>query len=347
MSKVDRLNARVSKLLTVAVQEVLEIVRETVCEYQEKNARTLRENERLRRKLHELQDKSHTDGTSPKTQMRVQPESSQHQEPSDTRNTVQSEENDLFTESKTAVNEPQYSHCRTNLSHNIMSPSLRHPHQTQFHVKEEVKLLNHSPSSNCNSITAVQMLPNETNTSSLTHHNKDTNHDESGSELTVSPTLKKIKVETQIDNVAYVSKESIYDHSIDQTELSLDPQQLLNSQFLGQDINGISYNRNTSNAPVLRFLPQHHRAEKRFCCGLCGRSFSHAGDFKKHKRVHTGEKPYLCTICGKHFSQSGYLKIHQRHHTGERPYSCGLCGKCFSHSSNFKKHQQTHIGHMC
>ncbi|KAG9350033.1 hypothetical protein JZ751_026386, partial [Albula glossodonta] len=57
MSKIERLNARVAKLLTVAVEEVLEVVRETVSEYQEKAARTQRENESLRRRLQELQDK--------------------------------------------------------------------------------------------------------------------------------------------------------------------------------------------------------------------------------------------------------------------------------------------------
>ena len=58
MSKVERLNARVAKLLSAAVQEVLEAVRETVSEYQEKTARTQRENERLRKRLQELQDRS-------------------------------------------------------------------------------------------------------------------------------------------------------------------------------------------------------------------------------------------------------------------------------------------------
>lgn len=101
-------------------------------------------------------------------------------------------------------------------------------------------------------------------------------------------------------------------------------------------LNGLSYRRSGCGFRM-------RRAEKRFCCALCGRTFSHAGDFKKHKRVHTGEKPYLCTLCGKRFSQSGYLKIHQRYHTGEKPYACGTCGKRFSHSSNYKKHQQTHI----
>ncbi|KAF7645322.1 hypothetical protein LDENG_00206650 [Lucifuga dentata] len=57
MSKLERLNARVAKLLTVAVQEVLEVVKDTVSEYQEKAARTQRENESLKRRLQELQDK--------------------------------------------------------------------------------------------------------------------------------------------------------------------------------------------------------------------------------------------------------------------------------------------------
>lgn len=46
-----------AKLLTGAVQEVLEVVKETVSEYQQRTARTQRENESLRRRLQELQDK--------------------------------------------------------------------------------------------------------------------------------------------------------------------------------------------------------------------------------------------------------------------------------------------------
>ena len=57
MSKLERLNCRVAKLLSAAVQEVLEVVKETVSEYQDKTARTQRENESLRRRLQELQDK--------------------------------------------------------------------------------------------------------------------------------------------------------------------------------------------------------------------------------------------------------------------------------------------------
>jgi len=85
-------------------------------------------------------------------------------------------------------------------------------------------------------------------------------------------------------------------------------------------------------------------AAKQHCCTLCGRTFSHAGDFKKHHRVHTGEKPYCCSVCGKRFSQSGYLKIHLRYHTGEKPYCCSVCGKSFIHSSYLKIHLRYHTG---
>lgn len=90
-----------------------------------------------------------------------------------------------------------------------------------------------------------------------------------------------------------------------------------------------------------RALPRNVR--KHYCCSLCGRTFRHAGDYKKHNRVHTGEKPYCCSVCGKRFSQSGYLTVHLRYHTGEKPFGCSHCGKSFSHSSNMKKHQQTHL----
>uniref|UniRef100_A0A8C2WXV6 C2H2-type domain-containing protein n=1 Tax=Cyclopterus lumpus TaxID=8103 RepID=A0A8C2WXV6_CYCLU len=96
-----------------------------------------------------------------------------------------------------------------------------------------------------------------------------------------------------------------------------------------------------TNASDSRAFPRNVR--KHYCCSLCGRTFRHAGDYKKHNRVHTGEKPYCCSVCGKRFSQSGYLTVHLRYHTGEKPFGCSHCGKSFSHSSNMKKHQQTHL----
>uniref|UniRef100_A0A672ITR2 C2H2-type domain-containing protein n=1 Tax=Salarias fasciatus TaxID=181472 RepID=A0A672ITR2_SALFA len=82
---------------------------------------------------------------------------------------------------------------------------------------------------------------------------------------------------------------------------------------------------------------------KQYFCALCGRTFRHAGDYKKHSRVHTGEKPYGCPVCGKRFSQSSYLTVHLRYHTGEKPFGCSYCGKSFS-NSNLKKHKRVHTG---
>lgn len=63
MSKLERLNARVAKLLTEALQEVLEIVKETVSEYQNNIVRTQRENNSLKRRLQELQDSTTRENT--------------------------------------------------------------------------------------------------------------------------------------------------------------------------------------------------------------------------------------------------------------------------------------------
>lgn len=71
MSKVDRLNARVEKLLSKAVLEVLDVVRETVSEYQEKIARTQRENQSLKRRLQELQEKINIESKGGAVQLHV------------------------------------------------------------------------------------------------------------------------------------------------------------------------------------------------------------------------------------------------------------------------------------
>lgn len=63
MSKLERLNARVTKLLSEAVQEVLDVVKQTVSEYQQKTTRTQRENESLKRRLRELQDRISKENT--------------------------------------------------------------------------------------------------------------------------------------------------------------------------------------------------------------------------------------------------------------------------------------------
>uniref|UniRef100_A0A3B4DCE7 C2H2-type domain-containing protein n=1 Tax=Pygocentrus nattereri TaxID=42514 RepID=A0A3B4DCE7_PYGNA len=295
-----RLNARVAKLLSVAVQEVLEAVRETVSEYQEKTARTQRENERLRKRLQELQDKSNRNLTVPVLLCSAggdHPVSPSH----DLVKRYETDSLSVVQESTTQANGQmkQTVDCLLNGDHQSSGPGLKEP---------DTSPIDSEPSRQSPPTFSHDFEPKAQPSTSGFNIKAETEH------RVLAPELSKSS--DYISHNATSPKRT--DHHV--------------SQNFCKD------------AHLLNGLSIRNFHEKRFCCPFCSRSFSHAGDFKKHKRVHTGEKPYLCTVCGKRFSQSGYLKIHQRYHTGERPYGCSLCGKRFSHSSNFRKHQQTHIG---
>ena len=50
-------------------------------------------------------------------------------------------------------------------------------------------------------------------------------------------------------------------------------------------------------------------------CDACGKTFTQAGDLKKHiTTVHNSQKDHKCYSCGKAFSKAGNLRGGQKDH---------------------------------
>ncbi|XP_024253204.1 zinc finger protein 260 [Oncorhynchus tshawytscha] len=79
-------------------------------------------------------------------------------------------------------------------------------------------------------------------------------------------------------------------------------------------------------------------------CTQCEKTFSRVSSLNIHMRNHSGEKAHCCNYCGKRFGRADLLKSHKRTHTGERPFSCNLCGKNYSHPGQLRIHKRVHTG---
>ncbi|XP_041819398.1 zinc finger protein 271-like isoform X2 [Chelmon rostratus] len=352
MSKIERLNARVEKLLSKAVQEVLEVVKETVSEYQEKTARTQRENQSLKRRLQELQDKFKLESNgivSPDAELHLT-EQRQKQE--------LEEDIELIPSNKdTAAICPSYSFedldCDASIS-SLASPclspratsaahlggdNLNNPRTLKTETDDGLSapILNHT-------VTAVPSTENDQKMKVEHTSDEDAMHttnyfyDNVGTRATP---LHRPHLELRQVNPGLYNESGVV-FSLDQNSIEEPLSRRCGStNTVGAEKQHASQANTKAGDSGSRAFQRNVR--KHYCCSLCGRTFRHAGDYKKHNRVHTGEKPYCCSVCGKRFSQSGYLTVHLRYHTGEKPFGCSHCGKSFSHSSNMKKHQQTHL----
>uniref|UniRef100_A0A3Q1FUR8 Zinc finger and SCAN domain-containing protein 21-like n=1 Tax=Acanthochromis polyacanthus TaxID=80966 RepID=A0A3Q1FUR8_9TELE len=335
MSKVERLNVRVEKLLCKAVQEVLEAVRETVSEYQEKTARTQRENQSLRRRLQELQDKINLESTG--TVPQTSPESKQAEvEPKEK---LEGNIEVIPSDKVASVIYPSDERKDDDAPiPSLGSPCLSPKGATGPHDNSD------------NTINLKTETVKGQSTPVL-------DHVEPIIALSIPENDQKMKVERASEESGLRIVNYFYNGAPTSTaSLNLEPPQaafgLYNEPGVAFSVDqncsdgGTHKQNNAQTSTKVGFSGStafQRSVRKHYCCSLCGRTFRHAGDYKKHSRVHTGEKPYCCSVCGKRFSQSGYLTVHLRYHTGEKPFGCSHCGKSFSHSSNMKKHQQTHL----
>lgn len=88
------------------------------------------------------------------------------------------------------------------------------------------------------------------------------------------------------------------------------------------------------------------REERPYKCGICGRSYRHAGSLLNHKNTHkTGN--FSCSFCSKPFSNPMALRNHTRIHTQTKKHVCPTCGKAFRLSSILHNHLKIHARGIC
>ena len=94
---------------------------------------------------------------------------------------------------------------------------------------------------------------------------------------------------------------------------------------------------------------EHEEEEKRFSCGICGKSFYRKGNLQAHLETHVETKNCECKICFKMFKGKAQLASHMNWHGLKKKakgqtFLCDECGKSYKGLKGLQAHLRCHKG---
>ncbi|XP_061076320.1 zinc finger protein 16-like [Conger conger] len=363
MTKLQVLNAYFTERLMVAVHEIMNVVGETLFEYQDETERTKRENEILRRRLRDvgLDAEAGFPQSAPllsadRAVSEQQEWSSREQDPDPPLTAVKLE----FTEPQRNRREEEEDHRQEEELHCAPESGTDGSVIPSPCSKRECDL------DSLNQPTFPSPCGKQGSQQDSDNHPDVILHIGNTEEQELVPNVTHYPVKTETGGVDC----DISDHPAESLFLDVLPTQSENGGRVNGRISSRAMlvsteQRSTEKQSVLQGesslscvycgkvfihvsrLKSHlktHTDEFSFRCSVCTKSFRQARLLSAHQRVHTANKPYCCNICGKSFHYLAKFKEHQRIHTGERPYRCSFCGKYFSQSGHLKAHVRIHTG---